>query len=97
MGDLIAMVKDAVVPLAGFMAVTAMLGVVIVMYKQTIMAVINTLLYRCHGQLFGTKHLRNGDEYEINNRKFGILYNPCYHVLYGDRVYTDEHGRKQGK
>ena len=34
MGDLIAMVKDAVVPLAGFMAVTAMLGV------------INTLLYR---------------------------------------------------
>lgn len=29
MGDLIAMVKDAVVPLAGFMAVTAMLGVVI--------------------------------------------------------------------
>lgn len=38
--------KDAVVPLAGFMAVTAMLGVVIVMYKQTIMAVINTLLYR---------------------------------------------------
>jgi len=46
MGDLIAMVKDAVVPLAGFMAVTAMLGVVIVMYKQTIMAVINTLLYR---------------------------------------------------
>ena len=30
MGDLIAMVKDAVVPLAGFMAVTAMLGVVIV-------------------------------------------------------------------
>ena len=47
MGDLIAMVKDAVVPLAGFMAVTAMLGVVIVMYKQTIMAVINTLLYSC--------------------------------------------------
>ena len=46
MGDLIAMVKDAVVPLAGFMAVTAMLGVVIVMYKQTIKAVINTLLYR---------------------------------------------------
>ena len=45
MGDLIAMVKDAVVPLAGFMTVTAMLGVVIVMYKQTIMAVINTLLY----------------------------------------------------
>ena len=45
-GRLIAMVKDAVVPLAGFMAVTAMLGVVIVMYKQTIMAVINTLLYR---------------------------------------------------
>ena len=44
-----------------------------------------------------TKHLRNGDEYEINNRKFGILYNPCYHVLHGDRVYTDEHGRKQGK
>ena len=34
MGDLIAMVKDAVVPLAGFMAVTVMLGVVIVMYKQ---------------------------------------------------------------
>ena len=46
MGDLIAMVKDAVVPLAGLKAVTAMLGVVIVMYKQTIMAVINTLLYR---------------------------------------------------
>ena len=46
MGELIAMVKDAVVPLAGFMAVTVMLGVVIVMYKQTIMAVINTLLYR---------------------------------------------------
>ena len=36
MGDLIAMVKDAVVPLAGFMAVTAMLGVVIVMYKHTL-------------------------------------------------------------
>ena len=46
MGDLIEMVKDDVVTLAVFMAVTAMLGVVIVMYKQTIMAVINTLLYR---------------------------------------------------
>ena len=46
MGDLIAMVKDAVVPLAAFFAVTAILGVVIVIYKQTIMAVINTLLYR---------------------------------------------------